>query len=107
MTHKERCEVPVTWGAGDLVMVGNKQGVVRYVYTNGYTLVDFGETIKGGIFNNDSTFGNEEIKRHIKYARAENIKEAWNEANHIGAEFNNKWRNKCVVYGVKFVENLS
>ena len=33
-----------------------KCGVVAYVYYNGYVLVDFGEPIKGGILNSNSTF---------------------------------------------------
>jgi len=62
VTHQERCAIPVTWREGDTVRVNGKQGIVRYVYTNGYTLVAFtGEAIEGGIFNNDSTFGNEKI----------------------------------------------
>ena len=63
MTHQERCEVPVTWKEGDPVTVSGRAGMVRYVYTNGYTLVQFpGIKIVGGIFNNDSTYGNEHIK---------------------------------------------
>lgn len=64
-THKERLEVPVTWKEGDKVEVTGKpgQGTVRYVYTNGYTLVEFeGEPIKGGILDSSSVFGNEMVK---------------------------------------------
>jgi len=62
ITHKERCAIPVTWKEGDAVKVDGKQGRVRYVYTNGYTLVQVeGTEITGGIFNNDSTYGNEHI----------------------------------------------
>lgn len=60
--HKQRLAVKVTWKEGDTVKVDGRQGVVRYVYTNGFTLVEFGEVIKGGIFNNDSTFSNERIR---------------------------------------------
>lgn len=64
MTHEERCAIPVTWGKGDAVTVADKVGTVRYIYTNGYTLVQFpDQPIAGGIFNNDGTFGNE----HISY----------------------------------------
>lgn len=62
ISHKERCNIPVVWKEGDTVRVDNRQGIVRYIYTNGYTLVEFGNTpIKGGIFDNNSTFGNELI----------------------------------------------
>ena len=64
ITHKERLEIPVTWKEGDIVEVEGKQGVVRYVYTNGFTLVEFpGEAIGGGIFNNDSTYSNEYVNK--------------------------------------------
>jgi hypothetical protein len=45
------------------VRIGGETGKVSYIYTNGYTLVKFpNKVIQGGIFNNDSTFGNENIK---------------------------------------------
>ena len=63
--HKKRCATPVTWKEGDIVEVEGKQGVVRYVYTNGFTLVQFpSEPISGGLFNNNSTFSNELVKHH-------------------------------------------
>lgn len=46
------------------------------------------------------------IKHHPRYARANNINEAWNEANKHGAEWNKTHRNKCVVYSVTFHEAL-
>ncbi len=62
LTHEQRCAIPVTWQEGDIVKVAGKQGRVRYVYTNGYTLVEFkGMPIEGGILNNNSTFGNEQV----------------------------------------------
>ena len=62
--HEKRCSAIVTWKEGDTVTVDGKVGIVKYVYTNGFTLVAFpGEEIKGGIFNNNSTFGNDEIVR--------------------------------------------
>jgi hypothetical protein len=65
MTHEERIKIPVTWQEGDNVKVGNKLGTVRYVYTNGYTLVQFpNRPIHGGALNNDSTYGNEMIAPH-------------------------------------------
>ncbi len=64
MTHKERCAIPVTWKAGDLIKADGKLGTVRYVYTNGYTMVQFPHIpITGGMFNNDGTFGNECITK--------------------------------------------
>lgn len=63
ITHKERLAVPVTWKVGDTVRVPGKQGMVRYVYTNGFTLVQFpGIPTEGGIFNNSSTFSNEQVR---------------------------------------------
>lgn len=60
--HKQRLAIPVTWKAGDTVRVEGRQARVRYVYTNGFTLVEFeGMPIEGGIFNNNSTFSNEAI----------------------------------------------
>ena len=60
--HERRCAVPVTWKAGDKVSISGKTGIVRYIYTNGFTLVAFpGEQVTGGIFNNNSTFGNDQI----------------------------------------------
>ena len=62
LEHFQRLDVPVTWKEGDTVKVNGKQGTVRYVYTNGYTAIQFpGILISGGIFNNNSTFGNESI----------------------------------------------
>lgn len=62
MNHTDRCLIPVVWRAGSQVEVNGRQGVVLYVYTNGYTLIEFiGMPITGGIFNNDNTFGNELI----------------------------------------------
>ena len=62
MTHTERLAIPITWEEGDTVEARGKQGIVHYVYTNGYTLVCFaGIPVKGNLFSNDSTFGNEEI----------------------------------------------
>ena len=62
MTHEERCAIPITWQAGDTVTVDGRTGTVRYIYTNGYSLIQFPEEpITGGIFNNDGTFGNEHI----------------------------------------------
>ncbi len=62
ITHKQRCDIPVIWKEGDTITVKGRQGVVRYIYTNGYTLIHFqDEAIIGGIFNNNSTFGNEHI----------------------------------------------
>jgi hypothetical protein len=34
----------------------SREGTVVYIYYNGFCLVDFGEKITGGIFNNDSTY---------------------------------------------------
>ena len=60
--HNNRCEIPVTWEVGDVVKVrGKGEGVVLYIYTNGFTLINFGDTIHGGIFNNDHAFENGEI----------------------------------------------
>ena len=60
--HQRRCAIPVTWKTGDTVTVNNKQGVVQYVYTNGFTLISFPvQHISGGILNNDSTYSNERI----------------------------------------------
>jgi len=60
MTHKEWLAIPVTWREGDTVTVNGKECIVRYIYTNGFTLVQFPhEATKGGIFNNDSTYPNE------------------------------------------------
>ena len=50
------------WEEGDTVKVGDRQGIVKYIYTNGFTLIRFPDTpIKGGIFSNDSSFRNAEI----------------------------------------------
>ncbi len=39
------------------VLATGQVGIVRYVYTNGFILVEFAERpIKGGIFNNDCTY---------------------------------------------------
>lgn len=63
MNHQQRCAIKVTWKEGDNVYADGKPGIVRYVYTNGYTLVQLaGALIIGGILDNDSTFGNEYIK---------------------------------------------
>lgn len=60
--HKRRIAIPVTWKAGDTVKASGKQGIVRYIYTNGFTLIEFPNTpVEGGIFNNNSTFSNEQI----------------------------------------------
>ncbi len=60
--HQQRCAIPVTWQEGNTVTVKGKRGLVRYIYTNGFTLVQFpDDEIKGGIFNNDGTFSNELI----------------------------------------------
>jgi len=62
ITHKQRLAIPITWGEGDTVEVEGKQGIVRYVYTNGFTAVQFPNTpITGGILSNNSTFSNEKI----------------------------------------------
>ena len=62
MTHEQRLAVPITWKEGDTVKIEGKPGIVRYVYTNGYTLVIFnGTPITGGILSNNSTFPNEMI----------------------------------------------
>lgn len=66
MSHADRCSIPVTWKAGDQVEVNGRRGTVLYVYTNGYTLIKLpGVPIKGGVFDNDSTFGNELIHREL------------------------------------------
>jgi len=63
IAHEDRLKIPVTWKTGDIVTVNNRQGTVRYIYTNGFTLVEFGnQLITGGIFNNNSTYSNEKIK---------------------------------------------
>ena len=62
VAHKKRVATPVTWKEGDVVEVEGKRGVVRYVYTNGFTLVEIeDQPIEGGIFNNTSTFSNDKI----------------------------------------------
>ena len=62
-THEANTQVIVTWREGDTILVNGKQGKVGYVYTNGYTLVRFPDVaIKGGLFNNNSTFGNTHIR---------------------------------------------
>jgi len=62
-THKERCTIPVSWKEGDTVSVNGKLGEVIYVYTNGYTCVRFpGQVIVGGVLNNNSTYGNENVQ---------------------------------------------
>ena len=46
------------------MIADGKEGTVLYVYTNGYTLVAFPDVpISGGIFNNDSTFRSDQIRR--------------------------------------------
>ena len=60
--HQKRLSIPVTWKEGDTVKVEGKQALVRYVYTNGFTLVQFPDKpITGGIFNNDGTVSNEMV----------------------------------------------
>jgi len=62
--HSANVAALVTWKAGDRVRVRSidRMGIVAYVYTNGYTLVELpGEPIRGGILANDSTFGNTDI----------------------------------------------
>ncbi len=41
-----------------------------------------------------------------RYVKAGSIEEAWTMANSRGAEYNETHRNKCVVYGVKFHEEV-
>jgi len=63
--HEENCAVNITWKPGDRMRVLSldRVGVVRYVYTNGYTLIEFpGEPIRGGILANNSSFGNADIR---------------------------------------------
>jgi len=53
------------WKEGDLVKVKatGKLGTVLYRYYNGYTELKIGKKkIKGGIFNNDGTYKNDEIE---------------------------------------------
>jgi len=57
--------IKAQWQENDSVRVkaSGKVGIARYIYTNGFTLVEFPDTlIKGGLFNNDSTFHNSEIE---------------------------------------------
>ena len=62
--YKQNRETPVTWQDGDKVLADGKEGIVGYIYTNGYTLVLFPDKeIKGGIFDNDCTYGNRWIKK--------------------------------------------
>lgn len=64
----ERWLYEVPWKVGDRVSVTlfdgtRKTGTVIYVYTNGFTLVQFpGEPVTGGLLDNDSTFDNRRIK---------------------------------------------
>jgi len=45
------------------VIATGKVGLVRYVYTNGFTLVQLpGQPVVGGILNNNSTYRNEELE---------------------------------------------
>jgi len=55
-------EIP--WKEGDKVKVKSidKIGIVVYNYYNGYTLVNIGEKVNGGIFNNDATYKNDDIE---------------------------------------------
>lgn len=56
----------IPWKEGDKVRVKGKVGTVRYVYYNGYTLIEFADTpITGGIFNNSSTYRNTEIVKGV------------------------------------------
>ena len=53
----------IPFKAGDTVEVDGKVGTVTYVYYNGFVLVEFpGETIEGGIFNNNSTYRVSQVK---------------------------------------------
>ncbi len=48
----------IPFKAGDRVKVRatGRVGTASYVYYNGFVCVDFGEPIKGGILNNNSTY---------------------------------------------------
>lgn len=67
----------VPWRDGDRVVVAypirydpatgdyireDRPGVVLYRYYNGYTLVEMGRPISGGILSNSSTFDNRDIR---------------------------------------------
>lgn len=54
----------VPWKEGDTVRVkaDGRTGKVVYRYYNGFTMVDTGQPIRGGVLNNDGTFANGELE---------------------------------------------